>query len=95
LGNYQTAAFTNPLTGTPANGFPNSTAAPNLTPGEPIFLLNTDFMVMRISDSAQYGFGFSGFMGTPDSEKVVGRIKAAGNVQGVPRYHSLVYGIGS
>lgn len=95
LGNYQTASFTNPLTGTPANGFPNSTAATNLVPGEPIFLLNTDFLVMRISDSAQYGFGFSGFMGTPDSEKVVGRIKAAGNIQGVPRYHSLIYGIGS
>jgi hypothetical protein len=96
LGNYQTAAFTNPLTGTPANGFPNSTAAPNLTPGEVIFLLNTDFIAMRISDSPQYGFGFSGFMGTPDSEKVVGRIKVAGNIEGIgSRYHSIIYGIGS
>lgn len=96
LGNYKTAAFVNPLTGTPKNGFPNSTAAPTLTPGEVLFILNTDFMYLRMSDDPEYAFGFSGFMGTPDSEKVVGRIKAAINFEGIgSRYQSLIYGIGS
>jgi hypothetical protein len=93
LGNFQTAAFANPLTGTPRNHFPNSGDATNLTPGEIYVFLNTDFLVFRVSDDAEYGFGFSGFMGAPNTEKVVGSIKFAGNIQGVPRYMSMIYGV--
>jgi len=95
LGNFQTAAFVNPLTGTPANNFPNSTAAPNLNPGEVMGCFNTDYWYFRISDDPEYAFGFSGFMGVPDSEKVVGRIKVACNLQGMGnKYHGIGYGIG-
>ena len=94
LGNYKTAAFTNPLTGTPDNNFPNSTAATNLTPGEVGFFVNTDFMVMRVSDSPMFGFGFSGFQKAFDSNKVVGSIQAALNFEMQSSYHAQVYGIG-
>lgn len=96
MGNYKTAAFVNPLAGATKNGFPTTATAANLTPGEVLFILNTDYMYLRLSDDPEYAFGFSGFMGVPDSEKVVGRIKAALNFEGIgSRYQSLIYGIGS
>jgi hypothetical protein len=52
-------------------------------------------MALQMSDSPTYQFGFTGFMGTPDSERVVGRILAALNIIGAPRYQSLIYGINS
>lgn len=95
LGNYLTSSFTNPLTGTPANNFPNSTQAANLTVGEVVFCFNTDYWFFRISDDPEYAFGFSGFMGVPDSEKVVGRIKVACNIEGVGnKYQGVMYGLG-
>jgi len=94
LGNYKTGSFTNPVLAT-KNFFPINTDAPTLTVGEVIWILNTNRMVFRISDSAEYGFGFSGFMGTPDSEKVVGRIKAAFNFEGLgSKFQTVLYGIG-
>lgn len=93
-GNYKTAAFTNPLTGTPDNNFPNSTDAPTLDPGEVVFIVNTDFMVMRVSDDPEFGFGFSGFQKAFDSNKVVGGVYAAINFEGQPRYHAQVLGGG-
>ncbi len=95
LGNYKTGTINpNPVTVT-KNNFPIVGDAATLEVGEVIFILNTDKMIFRVSDSAEYGFGFSGFMGTPDSEKVVGRIKAAFNFEGLgSRYQSVIYGIG-
>lgn len=95
LGNYLTSAFNNPLTGTPRNGFPNNTSAPTLTPAEVLFILNTKYMALKMSNSPTYQFGFTGFMGSPDTERVVGRILAALNIIGLPRYQSLIYGINS
>lgn len=95
LGNYLTSAFNNPLTGTPRNGFPNNTDAPTLTPAEVLFILNTKYMALQMSNSPTYQFGFTGFMGSSDSERLVGRILAALNIIGAPRYHSLIYGINS
>jgi hypothetical protein len=95
LGNYKTGSFANPLAGTPKNGFPNSTAAANLTVGETMWFLNTEWMKLRISDSEEFGFGFSGFMQLPDSTKVNGQIKAA--INGIlhgGRYQAMAYGIG-
>lgn len=95
LGNYKTAAFTNPLTGTPDNNFPNATDAPTLDPGEVMFIVNTNFMVMRMSDDPLWGFGFTGFQKLPDSYKVVGQVGAALNFESLgPRYHAQVYGFG-
>lgn len=95
LGNFKTAAFTNPVT-TAKNNFPTTSTAANLTPGEVIFILNTNEMVMRITDEPQYAFGFSGFLGAQDSNKLVGRIKAGLNFEGLgSRYQSTIYGIGS
>lgn len=94
LGNYKTAAFTNPLTGTPANHFPNATDAPTLTPAEVLFIVNTNFMVMRVSDDPLWGFGFTGFQKAFDSYKVVGQVGAAINFTSLgPRYHAQVYGL--
>jgi hypothetical protein len=95
LGNYLTGTINpNPVT-TTKNFFPVVGNAATLDVGEVIFFLNTNRMVMRISDSAEYGFGFSGFMGTPDSEKVVGRIKVAYNFEGLgSRYQGVLFGIG-
>jgi hypothetical protein len=94
LGSYKTGSFANPVLVT-KNFFPIASDAPTLTVGEVIFILNTNRMVFRISDSAEYGFGFSGFMGTPDSEKVVGRIKAAFNFEGLgSKFQTVLYGIG-
>lgn len=95
LGNYLTSSFTNPVT-TTKNFFPTFTNANTLTVGEVIWLLNTNRMIFRVSDSPVYGFGFSGFMGTPDSEKVVGRIKVAYNWEGNGcKFHSTIFGIGA
>lgn len=95
LGSYKTGTINpNPVTVT-KNFFPIVGDAPTLQVGEVIFCLNTGRMVFRVSDSAEYGFGFSGFMGTPDSEKVVGRIKAAYNFEGLgSRYQGVGYGVG-
>lgn len=95
LGNYLTTTINpNPVTVT-KNFFPVVGDAPTLEVGEVFFFLNTNRIIMRVSDSPKYGFGFSGFMGTPDSEKVVGRVKVAYNFESIgSRYHSVLYGIG-
>lgn len=95
LGNFKTSAFNNPLTGTPTNGFPNNTTAPTLTPAEVLFILNTKWMALQMSNSPTYQFGFTGFMGSSDTERVVGRILASLNIIGAPRYQALIYGINS
>lgn len=95
LGNFLTSAFNNPLTGTPRNGFPNNTSATTLTPAEVLFILNTKYMALKLAESPRYQFGFTGFMGSSDTERVVGRILAALNIIGASRYQALVYGINS
>lgn len=95
LGNYLTAAFPNPLIGQTRNGFPTTATAANLTPAEVMFILNSRYMALKMSNSARYQFGFTGFMGSQDSERVVGRILASLNLVGLPRYQSLIYGINS
>lgn len=94
LGSYKTGSFTNPVA-VSKNNFPTSGTATNLTVGETMWFLNTQWMRLRISDSAEFGFGFSGFMQLPDSTKVNGQIKAAinGIIHG-GRYQAMAYGIG-
>lgn len=96
LGNYLTGTINpNPVL-TAKNNFPTFTNANTLAVGEVIFILNTDEMVMRITDEPEFAFGFSGFLGAQDSNKVVGRIQAALNFEGMgSRYQSTIFGIGS
>lgn len=95
LGNYLTGTIDpNPVSAT-KNFFPVVGNAATLSVGETIWGLNTKRLIFRISDSPVYGFGFSGFMGTPDSEKVVGRIKVAYNYEGNgSKFHFVIFGIG-
>jgi hypothetical protein len=83
LGNWLTTTITNPLasTGTFANNFPNSTSAATLVVGEVLGMFNTDYMLFRLSDSAEFGFGFTGFIRAQDNTRVAGQTKAACNLQ--------------
>ena len=81
LGSNLTAAFTNTLTGTPANNFPNSTNAPTLTPGEVMTMFNTSRIRFRVSNSKEFGFNPTDFIRTPDNTRVASQLKAAVNVE--------------
>jgi len=97
IGNWLTAAFTNPLpsTGTPANNFPNSTAAPTLTPGEVFNWFNTKKLLFRVTDDAEFGFGWTGFVRAQDNTRVVGQVKAMVNLEvTAPRLGLTTYGYG-
>lgn len=95
LGNYLTGTINpNPVAVT-KNFFPVVGNAATLSVGETYWGLNSRRLIFRVSDSPVYGFGFSGFMGTPDSEKVVGRIKVAYNYEGNGcKFHFTILGIG-
>lgn len=95
LGNWLTAQFTNPLaaTGTFANNFPNSTDAPNLTPGEVVGMFNTKKILLRISDSPEFGGNFTGFIRAQDNTRVAGQVKLAVNLD-ITAPWSCVYGYG-
>lgn len=96
LGNNLTAAFTNPLTGTPANNFPNSTAATNLTPGEVLLILNTSRLKFRVSNSKEFGFNPTDFIRAPDNTRIASQLKAAVNFEcTAPWTGCQMYGIGS
>lgn len=81
LGNYSVSNITNTLTGTPAGQFPNSTAAPTLTVGEVIFMLNTDTWILRVSDDPEFQFGWTGFKPAQDNTRVSGQALAAINLE--------------
>jgi hypothetical protein len=81
LGNYSVSNITNTLTGTPAGQFPNSTAAPTLTVGEIIFMLNTDTWILRVSDAPEFQFGWTGFKPAQDNTRVSGQVLAAINLE--------------
>lgn len=81
LGSNLTAAFTNTLTGTNANNFPNSSAAANLTPGEVLVMFNTSRIRFRVSNSREFGFNPTDFIRTPDNTRVASQLKAAVNLE--------------
>jgi hypothetical protein len=95
IGNWLTGSITNPLpsTGTPAGNFPNSTAAPTLTVGEVFNWWNTKKWLFRVTDDAEYGFGWTGFVRAQDNTRVVGQVKAMVNLECVaPRMNMTTYG---
>lgn len=81
LGNYTTGTITNTLSGTPAGQFPNGTAAPTLTVGEVIFMVNTDTWMFRISTDPMFRFGFTGFKPAQDNTQLSGQVLAALNLE--------------
>ena len=93
LGNYLTGSITNSLTGTPAGGFPIATAAPSLSVGEILFMLNTDTWIYRVSSDPEYQFGWTGFKPAQDNTRVSGQVLVANNLECVaPRLN--IHGFG-
>ncbi|MGH9424320.1 MAG: hypothetical protein ACRD3J_30385, partial [Thermoanaerobaculia bacterium] len=99
LGSWLTSTFVSP--GTTANGgtanansnLPVSTTV--VTVGEVFAFFNTFDFLFRVTDSKEFGYGFSGFVPEQGSTKVVGQIKAMVNLECVsPRTQKQFYGIG-
>jgi hypothetical protein len=99
LGSWLTGTFSSP--GTTANGG-TANANSNLpvsgttvTVGEVFAFFNTFDFLFRVTDSEEFGYGFSGFVPEQGSTKVVGQIKAMVNLECVsPRTQKQFYGIG-
>jgi hypothetical protein len=92
LGNYLTSSFTSPATVGSGSNMPTSTA---LTVGEVFVWFNTKKWMFRVSNSKQFGFGFSGFIPAQDNTRVVGHIKAAVNLEcTAPWANKQIFGIG-
>ena len=97
IGNWLTGSITNPLpsTGTPSGNFPNSTAASTLTVGEVFNWWNTKKWLFRVTDDAEFGFGWTGFVRAQDNTRVVGQVKAMVNIQcTAPRLQKTLFGFG-
>ena len=93
LGNYLTANFTSHSTTGANSNMPTSTL---LHPTEVFNWFNTKKWLLRISNSALYGFGFTGFKPAQDNTRVVGQILAALNLECVaPRLQFQIFGINS
>jgi hypothetical protein len=99
LGNYLTSTFTSPASAdsssyvTTASNMPASTT---INVGEVFCWFNTKKILYRVSNSREFGFGFSGFIPAQDNSKVVGTVKAAQNMEFTScRLHKQIFGIGS
>jgi hypothetical protein len=102
LGNYLTAGFTASATPDSRSNLPAGVA---VTPGEVFAFFNTRSggggddnknLLFRISDSALFGGGFTGFKPAQDSTKVVGQVLLGCNVEfPSTRLHAQAYGINS
>lgn len=93
LGSWLTSTLnTTGLSPAAASGFPASTVC---TVGEVFAFFNTFDWLFRISDSEQFGFGFSGFVPSQSNTRVVGQIKAMVNLECLsPRTNVYAMGIG-
>lgn len=90
LGNYLTGTYTSPGTVGAGSGMPT---AVTIHVGEVLAMFNTRKFLFRVSDDAEYGFGWSGFVPAQDNTRVVGQVKAAVNLQcTAPRLN--IYGFG-
>ncbi len=96
LGNWLTGSFTNPLSTSPAgSNFPVSSAAATLTVGEVFNWWNTKKWLFRVTDDAEFGFGWTGFVRAQDNTRVVGQVKAMVNLEcTAPRLNKTLYGFG-
>lgn len=93
LGSYLTAGFTTASTTTAKSRLPASTA---ITPAEVMFMFNTRTHMFRMSNDAEFGFGFSGFIPSQFDNKIAGRINAAINLEIIaPRLNKQIFGFNS
>jgi hypothetical protein len=93
LGNFLTGTFVVPAGFDPRSSLP--AAGITVTVAEVFCWLNTKTWALRISDDAEYGFGWSGFMPDQDNTRVAGQVKAALNLEcDAPRLNKQYYGIG-
>jgi len=98
LGSWSTGTFSSPGTiangGTAANASNLPTSGTTVTVGEVFNLYNTFDWLFRVSDSEQFGFGFSGFVPSQYNTRVVGQIKAMIQLENLsPRTQKTFYGI--
>lgn len=92
LGNWLTSTFTSPGTVGAGSNMPTSVT---INVGEVLVYFNTADWLFRISDNAEYGGGFSGFVPAQDNTKVVGQTKLACNLECVsPRTNLQAFGFG-
>lgn len=77
-GSFLTSTFTSPAAVGANSNMPTSTSC---TVGEVFAWFNTNSWALRISDSARFGFGFTGFKPQIDGTRVAGQILAALNLQ--------------
>lgn len=93
IGNWLTSTIAIGANPTAASNLPANTT---VTVGEVLVFLNTKKVLLRVADSREFGFGFSGFLRAQDNTRVVGQEKAALNLQFLScRLHGQMYGIGS
>lgn len=93
LGNYLTSTYTSPATTGTGSNMPASTT---INVGEVMGIFNTRKFLLRISDDAEYGGGFSGFVPAQDNTKVVGQVKLACNLEcTAPRLQIQAFGFNS
>lgn len=91
LGNYLTANFTSHSSVGAGSNMPTSVT---IQPNEVFNWYNTKKWMLRISNSALFGFGFTGFKPAQDNTRVVGQILAALNLECVsPRLQKQIFGI--
>lgn len=93
LGNYLTGTVnTTGLSPATASNFPSNTVC---TIGEVFNFYNTFDWLFRVSDTEQFGFGFSGFVPAQNNTRVVGQVKAMVNTECLsPRTQKTFLGIG-
>ena len=92
IGNWLTSTFTSVSSPATQSNLPGATT---INVGEVFNWFNTKKWLVRISNSALYGFGFTGFKPAQDNTRVVGQILAALNLECVaPRMQKQIYGIG-
>jgi hypothetical protein len=93
LGSWLTSSFTATI-GTNNGGFPAT--ATTFQVGEVFNWLNTKKFMFRVTDDAEFGFGFTGLVRAQDNTRVVGQVKAMCNLENLaPRMSKTLYGIGS
>lgn len=91
LGSWATGTFTSPAAPSTQSGLP---AATTCTVGGVFMFYNTFDYLVRISDSEQYGGGFSGFVPSQLNTRVVGQLKIMFNMQNLSPWSSKqFYGI--
>lgn len=92
LGNWLTGSFVVPAGADARSKLPASGVTVQVA--EVFAWLNTYSFLFRMSNSPLYQFGFTGFLPSQDSTKVVGRVHAMVNLQcTAPRLNQQVYGI--